>query len=666
MKLKERIKQLEKPMLIFFGAASLTIALTGFEFNYLEATLYDFRMAKGPQRKADSDIVLVTLDDATTRALNEFSPLPVDIHARFLESLESLDPKAVGYLVDMNRVEQMNPELFHTDWGSRFVSAAGRMEARGIPVLLGTPFDVTGEVIPPYPLSSLPHSIARIHKDGNVFGDDKITRRALTTLYDKPVFHLELAQRLGLIAAGTQPRGSFFVPEADGTYFFFRYHGTTALDPLRPEELPYKRVSFLDVLRGTPEASQTIRNKIVLVGTLNKEDSGDYAFTPYSRTAYTNPKLVVHANILDSIIQDDGIVRVVNWINGSVVFLTTTLVIGAVLYFMPLYGLSATLGLSLILVALGQYLFTVHGFWLRVSQPLVGIFLSYYLVVPYRLIREYKKRWDYQKKNEVLIQVEELKTNFLSLVTHDLKTPVARIQGLAEVLMTKAGDRLIERDRETVRHIIDSTDELNRFITSILELTKIDSKGLSLRLESKDINQLIERCVEGFKAQARSLDSSITTQLEPLFPIKIDASLISKVLNNLVDNALKYSQRGSEVLISSREVGDWVEISVKDSGIGMSEEEMRKLFTRFYRAKNDTTTRITGTGLGLYLTRYFVEAHAGRVEVQSVLGEGSTFRILLPIQPPSAAQVPGKPGLVRKWWDAEPEGARQKLKDTVS
>jgi hypothetical protein len=624
------LRRFEKPTLILAGAAGLTAVLMNLEFNLLEANLYDFRMTHGPRPGPSSEIVLVTLDDATTRALEEFSPLTLDFHARFMEALEKHQPRAVGYLVDLNRVNQANPEMFRGEWGPRFVGAATRMESRGITVLLGTPFDVTGEVLPPYPLSALPHSVAHIHKDGNVFSEDKITRRALTHLYDKPVFHVELAERLGLIRQGSMPAGSFYVPEAEGRYFFFRYHGHTAV----PSE-SYARVSFSDVLRGAIPAER-LAGKIVLVGTLSREDSGDFAFTPFSKAAFTNPKLVVHASILESVINDNGILRAPRAVNWATTFSVTAFVLWWVLNSTPLYGLFATLSLSLLFVAAGQLLFSLKGIWIRESQPLVGIFVAYYLVVPYRLILEYKKRWDYQRKNEILLQVEELKTNFLSLVTHDLKTPVARIQGLAEVLLRKASERLIERDRDTVHHIIAATDELNRFISSILELTKIDSNRLHLNLESKDPNLLIERAVDGFRAQARAAGIKITATLEPLFPIKVDASLISKVINNLIDNALKYSPSGSTIRVESREVGQWVEISVSDQGIGMTEEERKRLFTRFYRAKNDHTTKITGTGLGLYLTKYFIEAHRGRVEVTSEKGAGSTFRILLPIDAPAA------------------------------
>ena len=645
----------ERTGMILAGAFILTAVLVNFEFRLLEANLYDFRMSRGPQAPADQDITLITIDDQTTKSLNDFSPLSLDIHARFLEALEKLNPKAVGYLVDMNRVSQANPELFRDQWGTRFVDAAKRMEAHGTPVVLGTPFDVTGEVLPPYPLSSLSHAVAVIHKDGNVFSEDKVTRRALTYLYDKPAFHVELAQRLSLFKSGQQLHGSFDVPEVEGQYFIFRYHGNTAMSPSKTFDLPYHRVSFLDVLHGglPPDA---LKGKIVLIGTLIKEDSSDFAFTPYSKAPFSNSKMVIHANILDSIIHNDGIIRAPYWVNWLATFAVTAFVLWWVLNSTPLYGLFMTVALNLIFLALGQLLFhgvaSIGGLWLRESQPLVGMFLAYYLGVPYRLIREYKKRWDYQRKNELLIQVEELKTNFLSLITHDLKTPVARIQGLTEVLLRKSSDRLIDRDKETLHAIISSTDELNRFISSILELTKVESNRLQINLESKDINQIIERSVEGFKALARSRKVTLKLNLDPLFPIKLDMALISKVINNLIDNAIKYSPTHSEVTIETHEIDDWIEISVRDEGIGISNMERENLFTKFYRAKNDTTAQISGTGLGLYLTKYFVEAHHGRVMVESEPGKGSTFKILLPIalSPGKALSSPveGQTGMLTK------------------
>jgi signal transduction histidine kinase len=662
--LKSLLEKIEMPMrqrlkagaTILLGAAGLTAILLNLDFNLLEANLYDLRVARGMQAESDPSIALIQLDDVTTKSLDEFSPLPLDMHAQFLEALEKLEPRAVGYLVDLNQVNQVNPELMHTQWSKRFVEAASRMEAHGMPVMLGTPYDVTGEVIPPYPLSTLPHAIARIHKDGNVFSEDRVTRRALTYLNEKPVFHVEFAQRLGLISSGQRPSGSFHVPEADGEFFFFRYHGNTVLDPAHPGNIPYRTYSFVDVLKGNIPAG-ALHGKIVLVSTLSKEDSTDFAVTPYSKSSFASPKLVVHANILDSVIHDDGLIRVPNWANWMTTFAVCAFVLWWVLNSTPLYGVFATLSLVLSVLVMGQLLFQLKGLWLRESQPLVGIFVGYYLVVPYRLIREYKKRWDYQKKNELLTQVEEMKTNFVYLVTHDLKTPVARIQGLAEVLLRKAGVRLEKGDRDTLGSIMNATDELNHFINSILELSKVESNRLQLHFESKDINQLIERSVEGFKAQARARQIELNVNLEPLFPVKIDAGLIAKVINNLIDNALKYSPTDSEIFVESREEGEWIEISVRDQGIGMTVEERHNLFTRFYRAKNDTTTQITGTGLGLYLTKYFIEAHHGRVEVVSEKDKGSTFRIFLPLAGTQASSTLGTSACPRSGVPASDERA---------
>jgi signal transduction histidine kinase len=651
-KLQVWIKKFEKPLTTLAGSVCLTALLLNFDFNFLEANLYDLRVSHGMQSKPNPDIVLVTLDDATTKELDEFAPLSMDFHARFLETIEQMEPKAVGYLIDMNHVSQMNADVTQKDWVNRFVQAAERMEARGSVFLLGTPFDVTGEILPPFPLSSLPHAVAVVHKDGNVFSEDKITRRALLTLYERPAFHLNMAQRLGYLQAGEMPNGSFYVPEVDGKYFFFRYHDSTVLHHDRPRELPYKRYSFADTLRNRiPPGS--LKDKIVLVGTLSRDDSADFALTPYSKSAFSNPKIIVHANILDSVISKDGIVRAPASVNWLVTFLVTSIVLWWIMTSTPLYGVFATIALALSFIFISQIFFQVQGIWIKESQPLVGIFVGYYLAVPYRLIREYKKRWDYQRKNELLTQVEELKTNFLSLVTHDLKTPVARIQGLSEVLLRTASERLQASDQMALKNIISSSDELNHFISSILELSKVESNHLHIRIESKDINHLIERSIDSFRTAARAQDIEILTNLEPLFPVRIDPSLISKVLNNLIDNSIKYSPPHSKIYIDSREENDWIVVSIRDQGIGMTQEEKGSLFTRFYRAKNDSTTTISGSGLGLYLTKYFIETHRGRVEVESEKGKGSTFKIYLPLRD-SAPHLSVSNGLTRNTIQVKP------------
>lgn len=626
------------------AAMAITSVLTRFEFRSFEAALYDLQTTAGLPAKPNPEIILLSVDDSTLKDQSELSPLPVTQHTLLLDRLTSARPKAVGFLVNLARSASLEPESSRPTALRKFVESASRLQAAGTPVVLGTPYDVTGELLPPYPISTLPHGLAVIHKDGAEFSGDKVSRRALLSLEGQPSFPVVLAETAGLRLPAKPVRASFEVPEIRARYFHFRYHGDPATG--------YRRIPVQSVLSGAIKPEE-LSGRIVLVGTALHEEPSDFVMTPFSRDAWASPRLALHAAILDSVLSDDGLYRS----SGSgeralrvlLSLIASLLTVGLVMSTSPLSGLIGTGMVAAGFVVISYALFQIApGVWLPMAHPLLAIFTAYYLAVPYRLLKEHRQRSHLQRKTEILMKVEELKTNFLSLVTHDLKTPVARIQGLAEVLLRKAAERLVERDRETLTHIIESTDELNRFISSILELAKIESAELKPRLESKDLNLMVERAVESFKAPARARFSTLECDLEPLFPIRMDGSLIQKVLHNLIDNALKYSPEGSTIHIQTRDLGEFVECSVQDQGIGLSEEEQENLFQKFYRAKRSATSHVAGSGLGLYLCRYFVEAHSGAISVSSTPGKGSTFTIRLPVSPAQASRpsVP-TPGLRR-------------------
>ncbi len=611
-------------------AALLTAGLQSISWDRLEAELYDARIRYASRPQAASDLILVAVDDASSADLGELPPLSLSSHARLLEFLVKAHPKSVGLLTDLSRSHEVTDPTLRLSEAKRLVQAARTMKNQGSRFLLGTSYDVVGEVLPPWPLSDLPHALAVIHRDGNVFAEDKVTRRAWVSFEGRPSFHSILALGIQESAASIPfpTQGSYTLDDPGSRLVFFRYP-----QGFSSEKIPYPVVRASQVLEGKV-SPEIFRDRTVLIGSWIRQDAGDFTSTPLSRQAFTQPKLAVHGAIWDALNRNDGVIRAQPWQNATLTFLAIFLVCAGVLVTSPLRGLAFAATVIFTILGLGFISFSWSSFWIRLSHPLLGALLAFYLAVPYRLIREFRSRWEYQRKAELLQQVEELKRHFLSLVTHDLKTPVARIQGLTEQLLRRIENPRAhlpnEDEREPLQGILRSTDDLNRFITSILELSRLESEAPKLRLESRDLNRLIEGLTQDFLPQAERRGIQLEADLEPLFPIQMDPRLMAMVISNLIDNALKYSPDGGQVVIQTREAGKNVQISVKDNGIGLTEAEASQVFSRFYRGSDPRVLEVPGTGLGLYLSRYFVEAHQGQLSVRSHPGKGSTFQIELP------------------------------------
>ena len=635
--------------LLLPGLLAVVIAATASTspLSFLESPLYDLRIWLSKKPSVDPGIAIITLDDQTLNQLNETSPLTVSSHLKAIQALESHGVRAIGYAIDFTRVQRIDAMSFETDAVKELYRSMVRLNARGTPVVLGIPYDPTGEVMAPYPLSQLPQAMAVVHRDGTVFGKDKVTRRALLSLYQKPAFELALANRIFPEQSFSEPPGSYAAADTEARYFLLGLHQSEGrvYEP-EYESFSYPRYSFVDLVEGKIPPG-TLRDKIILVGVFHRDNPSDYTLVSAPGGGTAIPKILVQANILDSILNGHGIRETPHAVVALLSFLLSILVILASsrirpsrLILLTLTLIAGTFAGSLILL---QPLPWIGNIWLPLGAPYLSMAMSFYLMIPVRLYMENRKRFELEKQNRALLQVEEMKTNFLQLVTHDLKTPVAKIQGLTEQLKRSLGNRLESRDIETMNHLFSANDELNHFISSLLELTQIDSQGIRVNLQSRDLNQLLEQVVlkHRFGAQAKQIE--IRLDFEPLFPIRIDATLISKVLSNLLDNAIKYSPDRTTVTLTTRESGDHVEITIEDQGIGIPEGEIGNLFSRFYRVNNDTTRSVKGTGLGLYLSRYFIEAHRGELSVDSRPGAGTRFRIRLPMELTQAEVV--RPGL---------------------
>lgn len=277
----------------------------------------------------------------------------------------------------------------------------------------------------------------------------------------------------------------------------------------------------------------------------------------------------------------------------------------------------------------------------RRQIPLVPFLLAtamaYFAFLWLKYARQDNKRWQAEKKAQYLSELDELKSNFLSLMSHDLKTPIAKVQALTERLAREA-QGLTAAQRDILESIQRSNDELSSYILSILNFQRIESQQLILRPKSNDINLLIEEVVRRLEPLATEKKIQVTTELEPMFSAEFDELLIRQVLNNLIENAVKYNPEGTKVVIRSGEEGENVFVCVEDNGAGIDDAQKDRLFKKFSRIEKGTSERVKGTGLGLYLAKYFIELHGGKIQVESALGKGTTFRFDLPINGPEAAQ----------------------------
>ncbi len=230
-----------------------------------------------------------------------------------------------------------------------------------------------------------------------------------------------------------------------------------------------------------------------------------------------------------------------------------------------------------------------------------------------------------------LRSVERMKSEFVSTVSHELRTPLTSIKGFVRTLLDDT-QGYYDRDMqmEFYRIIDTECDRLVRLISDLLNLSRIESgRALDLVLSEVDLRELIRRVVESQRAYTSNHEFELLVP-EDLEPITADRDKVDQVLTNLVSNAIKYSPEGGKITIEARDLGDRVFVSVSDQGIGIPEDQIGRLFTRFHRVDSRDSRRQYGTGIGLYLVKHLVEAHKGEVGVRSKLGEGSTFTFTLP------------------------------------
>lgn len=276
-----------------------------------------------------------------------------------------------------------------------------------------------------------------------------------------------------------------------------------------------------------------------------------------------------------------------------------------------------------------------YSFLLFINQAPLLMYLRF-PIMAILVLRLLVSQKNYEKTNRTLnavLGIEKSKKDFIALASHNLRTPVAAIYGYIDFLLRGDAGSLNEAQADFIRKIRTNNKELEKLTEQLLEISILEvNKEVDLIRQQSQIEVLIEDVVKEHEIMAREKGLILTFQRQDgLLPlVNIDVEKIKSVLSNIIDNAVKYTEKGS-VTINAFQKGDYIVISVKDTGIGIAKEELPKIFTKFYRSGNVLIYNKTGVGLGLYLGKQIVELHGGKLTVESVLSEGSSFSLMLPI-----------------------------------
>ncbi|ACJ76216.1 sensor histidine kinase [Thermosipho africanus Ob7] len=236
----------------------------------------------------------------------------------------------------------------------------------------------------------------------------------------------------------------------------------------------------------------------------------------------------------------------------------------------------------------------------------------------------------YEIELEKLKQLDKMKTEFVANISHELRTPLTAIKAYTETLLNMEVDR--ESQREFLETVYEQSERLESLLNDLLDFTLIESGTMELEYSEFDLCELIKEVVENLKQLAEKYKVKINVSCESI-SISADKRRIKQAIHNLVDNSIKFSDKSKEeryVNISVEKKEENLSIIIEDNGIGISQEDKEKIFEKFYRGDRSLTYEVPGTGLGLTIVQEIIKLHGGKINVNSTLGEGTTFELVIP------------------------------------
>jgi signal transduction histidine kinase len=229
-------------------------------------------------------------------------------------------------------------------------------------------------------------------------------------------------------------------------------------------------------------------------------------------------------------------------------------------------------------------------------------------------------------------QISKRKSDFISAVSHELRTPLTSIKGYASILLTgKLGD-IPEAVKERLEKVNRHSDDLTQLINDLLDISRIESGRVELKLEDIDVTELVNQTLDMLSPQIKEKQLRVQNNLnKQLAKIKADRSQITRVFINLLGNAIKFTPASGSINVEAKTVDKFMQIDISDTGMGIPEKDINHIFDEFYRAQNAIDEQTKGSGLGLSLVKYIILVHKGNIWVTSTLDKGSKFSFTLPL-----------------------------------
>lgn len=392
----------------------------------------------------------------------------------------------------------------------------------------------------------------------------------------------------------------------------------------------FTEVTLSDVLSPDLPAD-FFKNKIILIGTEKTNSSQiQTPIGPMTRHEFW-------ATVTENKLNGSFIKKFSGFIYALFLLALTGLAILIISSYPQSVALFLMIWVATLTAAFSAWVFDSFSLWIPVATPLSLFILIWVLFIGYQALKIEQAHARLKQQQSYLSELEQLKNNFVSLISHDLKTPIAKIQAVLDRVLTQ--NQLSPELQTDLSSLKEYSEELNRYIQSILKVLRVESRDFKILKETADINGIIENVAARLQPLAQSKKIDLQLNLEPMFLIEIDVTLMTEVFLNIIENAIKYTPGHGRVSVRSFETETDVYVEVSDSGEGIDPEDQELIWQKFVRGRaQDYKTK--GTGLGLYLVKYFIELHGGRISMNSELKKGTTFIVQLPIEQTEAEKSP--------------------------